>query len=455
MIARIIFGNQSTLAILLASLLLFAISILKQRWKKSGTASRIFILAALLSIGYFIVASCGRAGWIGFAVGGAYFLHRTTAFRLSLKTVCIGLLLACPVLACLIWIKLNSSLGRLLIYKISAKMFHDHWITGIGFGNFKTQYNLYQAGYFSKNDIDCEEALLADNSFYAFNDCWQLLIEIGTIRFLGLLLLSLLIFKTLLQCNVKKEKGFLFNGALSGLLCIVVASLFSNPFQFFGLQLISIVFLLAIFFSISLPGSVFRHLLWILSSLKMAAFAVLVLLGFYNYEKVRVISNSKKAFDLYQAGFKGEALYRYSILQHSSFKYGPLLLQYAKSLYNSNRLQEAKNMISETKKYYSDNEVYKLSAAIEFERGDMAQAEEDFKTALYMVPNRMKTRFELFRFYLDTRDTVQALFWGNSILNMPVKIPSATIEDLKEKTRSLLKKIQYPSSTENTLHPFY
>jgi tetratricopeptide (TPR) repeat protein len=314
---------------------------------------------------------------------------------------------------------------------------------------------LYQASYFSKNDIDCREALLADNSFYAFNDWWQLLIEIGTMRFLGLLFLSLLIFTRLRQCCVQKERRFLFDGALSGLLCIATASLFSNPFQFFGLQLISILFLLAILTSISLPGSISRHAVWILSSLEMSAFAGLLLLGLYNYGKIRVISNSKKAFDLYQAGFKGEALNRYSVLQHSSFKYGPLLLQYARSLYNSNRLQEAKNMISETKKYYSDNEVYKLSAAIEFETGDIVQAQKEFKTALYMVPNRMKTRFELFRFYLTTRDTVQAIFWGNSLLNMPVKIPSATVEDLKEKTKALLEKIQHTPSTEKTLHPFY
>ena len=49
-------------------------------------------------------------------------------------------------------------------------MLKDNWLWGIGHGQFKAKYNEYQAAYFSSHSIDSKEAVLADNSIYAFND---------------------------------------------------------------------------------------------------------------------------------------------------------------------------------------------------------------------------------------------------------------------------------------------
>ena len=103
------------------------------------------------------------------------------------------------------YIKSDSSLGRLLIYKISFKMFLEHPITGIGWGNFQREYNLYQAAFFKSGNYTQKEFLLADNTFYAFNDYWQLIVETGLVG--GLCLITFIIFLTIKTYIHLKTEG--------------------------------------------------------------------------------------------------------------------------------------------------------------------------------------------------------------------------------------------------------
>jgi tetratricopeptide (TPR) repeat protein len=89
-----------------------------------------------------------------------------------------------------------------------------------------------------------------------------------------------------------------------------------------------------------------------------------------------------------------------------------------------------------------DNEVYKLSAAIALETGQIEQAEKDYLTALYMVPNRMRSRYDLMNFYLSARDTSKAINWGKSLLKMQVKIPTGTTKNLQQQTKNILQSLR-------------
>ncbi|HVK98144.1 MAG TPA: hypothetical protein VM368_10005, partial [Flavisolibacter sp.] len=83
------------------------------------------------------------------------------------------------------------------------------------------------------------------------------------------------------------------------------------------------------------------------------------------------------------------------------------------------------------------------------ELGNHEQAERDYKTAVYMVPNRMKSRFELIQFYLSIKDTSNAIFWAKSIMKMPVKIRSNKTDLLLEQTGRFLENIA-PNKNVNT-----
>lgn len=69
-------------------------------------------------------------------------------------------------------------------------------------------------------------------------------------------------------------------------------------------------------------------------------------------------------------------------------------------------------------------------------------AEESYKHAVYMVPNRMTSRFDLLNYYIRQKDTIDAVRWANSILNMPVKVPSMRTENMLKKTRLLLQELK-------------
>lgn len=79
----------------------------------------------------------------------------------------------------LFMLKLDSSLGRVLIYKVSGQMLKDNWLSGFGFGKFYEQYLYYQSAYFEKGYYTTKELILAGNTHYVFNEYWKLVVELG------------------------------------------------------------------------------------------------------------------------------------------------------------------------------------------------------------------------------------------------------------------------------------
>ena len=154
---------------------------------------------------------------------------------------------------------------------------------------------------------------------------------------------------------------------------------------------------------------------------------------YFNYK-----NKSLYAFELSKSGFKTKAISRYKELSNCYIKEGNDLFEYSRELYYSNQLQEAKKMLSIAKKYYSSNEVYKLSASIEAELKNYKQAEGDLKTVINMVPNRMQSRLNMVEFYLEQKDTTKARYWANSIINMPVKIISPTTSGIQKRAKEIL-----------------
>lgn len=436
------YSNESIVSILLSSLYLLVVAIVANYQKKLNRFTKT-IFGLLLFIGiYLLISTNGRAGWIGF-IAGLFFLNKSIFLfsKAAPKSSLLALLFIPFLFVLLFWLKKDSSLGRLFIYKVSAGIFKDNWLWGIGFGKFKVQYNLYQAAYFSSHSIDSKEALLADNTFYGFNDVSQLLIEMGVIGFASLLITAILVVTHFRRYTVKSSKAHLYYGTLSAFICIMVASLFSYPFHVFGIQLIALVLLALMLFSIELQNTPAQKNKYILLYAKTICCGSILFLIFYGYNKMTLINKSAEAFDLSRTGFKNQSLKIYKALSESYNKDGPTLFSYGKQLYYSNQLTTAYSILQETKKYYTDNEVYKLSASISYELGDIKQAEEDYKTALYMVPNRMISRYELFTFYLTIKDTANAIYWGHSILQMPVKVPSVTTENLQTQTKIILQKL--------------
>lgn len=436
--------NKSIFSILLASQIAFFIPFV-YFYKQHKTFSNLtiwffigLIAASVILLGF----TQGRAGCIGLAIAIAYMVCQylsATRFKrivlfitlpvVALLTVAIGLF------------KSDSSSGRLLIYKVSAGMLKENWLWGIGHGQFKLQYNQYQAAYFAAHNIDSKEALLADNTFYAFNDLLQAVIENGLI---ALLFLAAIIFLLVLQIKKAKtnaDNKYLFTASVASLLCILTGTLFSYPLQILPIAVQATLCLCIINsfetetkfqFELSEVGrKIASSMLILLSTLLLIHYSF-----YFNYKR-----ESKQAFELKRAGFRQKAIEKYKHLNSLYIQEGNILYLYAQELYYINQLKEARETINKAKKFYRTNDVYKLSAAIESEFKNYKQAEADYKTAITMVPNRMVSRYELFEFYLERKDTASAIYWANSILNMPVKVASEKTKNIRQRTKEILNEL--------------
>jgi O-antigen polymerase len=398
-------------------------------------------MAFASAIAIFLITQ-SRSGFIGFICGITYAIYQnrgTKAF--NKKFIGAGVAIILFAFISLLFYKPKSSQGRKLIYQVSFNMLFDNWKTGVGIGKFKAVYNEYQANYFIANDIDSKTALLADNTYYAFNDYLQWVIETGFIGLAILLVFFFLLWKRIKQLNNANNNKPVIVAATSGLICIGVASLFSYPMQVWPVQSLALIFTAILLFhpQKSKEATIQRILIFISRSLNICLFGVLIASTITLYQRKGL---EKNAQNLSMLGYKKLATEEYRKLSDQYPSTGYNRLNYTQHLYHANKLKEALVQVKETKGYYINNEVYSLQAKIENELGLFSEAEKSYLRAIYMVPNRMGSRFDLINFYLSQKDTANARKWANSILNMPIKVPSERTDYMLKATRDELKKLK-------------
>lgn len=433
------FPTKSISGVFWASLLAFSIPILNSRRIK---AWYIFIPIALF-LTVLLVISNSRAGWLGCLSGLAYIAYRYLNNPKTKKGFIEFAVIFLAISFCfLLFYKLDSSSGRKHIYSISTVMLLDKWVHGIGLGKFKSKFNEYQADYFAKNSLDNKRALLADNTFYAFNDYLQWSIETGIV---GILFLAMVLYFTIRRIiylhkdNLNKP---MLVSATAALICIAVASLFSYPLQVIPIQGLVLICLGVIAFypdkrrgfSTTKKGITFSY----------RGFVMILALIFINnawnvYKRKQI---EKEAFEITQSGYKTEAIARYKVLIEKYPETGYNWFLYSQQLYYSNRLVEAMKSLNTCRLFYVDNKLYKLKADIEQELNMYPEAEKSYLRAIYMVPNRMSSRVDLLNFYVVRNDTPKAIYWARSILNMPIKVPSDRVDNMLRETKSILEKLE-------------
>jgi len=423
--------NTSLFAILLATQLSLFVGLLygyyQQGTKKPSTRFVIAIVTAFVPILLLLAWTNGRAGWIGGGIAILFILYAWHHQFRKWKWLWISLIVVSLSGATFLY-KPGSSAGRLLIYKVSFSMLQDNWIWGIGQGQFAVRYNQYQGNYFTTRDLDSKEALLADNTIYAFNEPLQLLIENGIIGMLLLVILAIGCLKHLPR-NLDPGKSILSIASAAALLCLVISSMVFYSFHVLPVNILALA-CFAFFNSSTVKSRTFYYPVptrVIKASLTILAAAMVV----YFFREARFYYAARQAKMLARSGFKSRALALYRGLNEDGIKDGHVLFLYARELYITKQLREATIVLKKAERYYSPPGLYSLLGTVYTEHGQIKKAEIAYKTAVYQEPKKMKSRFELYRFYLDQNDTAKAVYWARSILKMPVKIPSADADRMK------------------------
>jgi len=442
------YPNNSILSILLSCQFAFlapvTISLIQNCISKK--TNRLLLLFSIVFFCYLILfLSSGRAGFISFSI--TLFILNINYFRkISLSRKIIMILFAFVLLCSLYFIKANSSNGRTLIYKVILTSINQiQLFTGIGYGQFKAQYNHYQSDYFSKHPIDNSEALLADNTYYAFNDPFQLILELGIIG-----ISVLLIFIKTLGKKLKSDlpNGLQENSILYGAyLCIfsfLTSSLLSYPFQVISILPLFLLSLAIVFGSNRQESkSVNDTIKPIFQWAKFLLYLVFsIFLLFLGYKYLNIHYKMKEAENLSKAGLKRKSVAIYSDLSNDMIVDGSIYYPFAMELAKLNKTDSAIIVLEKSIKYIYNDHSALLLANLYFDNGQLQLADRFYREAVLINPKSFSNRFALFIFYVNTKQKDKSLYWGRSIIELVPKIPSETVTSIKYQTANILQKIQ-------------
>jgi O-antigen polymerase len=327
----------------------------------------------------------------------------------------------------------DSVTGRFLIYLITLQHIPEHFVLGIGYGNFPVHYPAWQAEYFTKNPTDIGQFIkVASITNESYNELLQLLVEIGII---GVALFSYLLCKVFNSVPIegKERETSLLKLAL---LNVLLFSFFSYPFHSPAILLITIS-LLAL---ISNNARDMRHSITIPGKKVMAIYSVAALSTVY-----AIIYLTTQAWAVKQWRESKETTTTYQQLD-SSFNSvsevlknnGKFLKDYGKLHFINANYKKSISLIERSKKYYITEETYEILGKSYQSMGLLRKAEETFIYWSSMLPNRFTPKYYLLLLYIQEQRKDKAKKTAEEILAMSIKIPSSQVELIRAEARNFL-----------------
>lgn len=150
---------------------------------------------------------------------------------------------------------------------------------------------------------------------------------------------------------------------------------------------------------------------------------------------------SSEADQLSKAGFKKKSVSVYSRLSKNLIIDPNTYYQFAIALANLKKTDSAIILLDKSMQYLYNDQSATLMANLYYEKGLQNLADSFYRQAVFINPKSFRNRFDLFQFYVEMNKKSEAIYWGNSILNMPIKIASRTVVQIKKETYNLLNQI--------------
>jgi tetratricopeptide (TPR) repeat protein len=358
------------------------------------------------------------------------------------------------------FLKKDSADGRILIWKVTLNMIADNPFTGMGINGFKANYMNYQAEYF-KSHPDSDEAMLAGDTNYSFNELLQQTAEHGAIG--GLLIVFIFISAFLtnsikknrrniesnLQNNRLKEMKFI---AISKaiILSIFIFSMFSYPAQILPIK-ISLIFALAYlsnnqksFFSVPTILRIKKlsvYGIYVGKGIVLCLIAVSALYGIRLLKtQAKALKDWEFAFVLYSLGNYDSSIKEYALVMPVLRCNGDFLTNYGKALSMAGKHQKAIEVLQQAITYYPNTIVYTALGDSYKETGQIKKAESAYLQAWHMNPSRFYPKYLLAKLYDETGQPYKAIVVAKELLEKQIKISSTAIEEIKTEMRKIVGK---------------
>ncbi|MDR2126874.1 MAG: O-antigen ligase family protein [Prevotellaceae bacterium] len=396
------FNNPGILGGYVAVAFIIAVCLLKNAIKNRSHIKTIFLTVSVLFLFAAVIFSDSRAAFTAVSVGIAmFYFHKIRHVFIRHKIIfsaifCVFLIFTGVLL---FNYRQGSANSRLLIWRVSVEMIADKPLFGRGIASFDSNYMHCQAAYFDKNP-DSKFIPVADNVAYAYNEFIHIAVETGIT---GLLFLLSVFYSAFSSKKQRLQKV--------ALVALLVFSMFSYPAEIFPLLLLFPA-IIGCFNTKPFRKEIrLRH-----GILLIAGIALLSII----YLNIRSeLYFGKAAAELVQTRENKEQLKEYICKYYKRLKYNPEFCRIYAIWINENI---SENEIFNVLELFPTSESYCLFGERYVQKALYGKAEQCFKTAASMTPNRILPNYGLFKLYQKLGNEKEAILMANKILNQHIKI---------------------------------
>lgn len=376
-----------------------------------------FIMLSIMSLTLLLTGS--RASIMIF---GLFCLWHYRAYYWRWRKILWGMCLALVVV--LYYAKQGSANGRLLTWFASLQSWvHAPWM-GVGIGGFHHACAQGIAELYTSNPTETLFQF-ANVSEYAFCDALKILVEQGIIG------LSFAFFTVVaILRNLYFFSKPLFTAALS----LVAFSFSSYPFELFPYRTILVIFAVASPHNFNKYGFSWKYN-------RMPSFLLGLVFLFLTTSYTRAIQIRMKADnETKQFMGYGHAAFipDYYELLDLEYDNPQFLFQFAKVLRAEKRFNDSNAMLANGTLVSSDPMFYLLQGNNYKDMGLPTLAEEAYRKAFYVMPNRLYPLHQLMVLYIDTRQNIKARQMAREIIHLKPKVVSPATEEMKRKAKHIL-----------------
>ncbi len=337
--------------------------------------------------------------------------------------------------------KKQSADGRFFMDKICINTMCENGWKGVGIGNFGGAYGKTQASYFKKqidekgkDDLDWSvinrhDLLTADCPDNAFNEYLFIGVEAGPVAmflFIGIIVFAIII-------SFKRDTIWCY-----GLTALAVFAIFSYPLHVLQFQVMLPVLLVAAMSEVEANETGKKRLELVFQLSTILLLSILAFMKGPEIIKYREAENAWKKTERWHYSKDYEYVVEdCDTLLPNMKKHERFLFAYGQSLNKTGDYFKSDSILKIGTEVSSDPMFWNVMGNNSLALGKYREAEERYKHAFYMVPNRLYPLFLLAQLYHTEGDTMRFLDMADRVENFIPKVESANTERLRSLIREL------------------
>ena len=376
------------------------------------------ILGATCLMLMILPATWSRAALISIALVGLWLFRKNYwRWRWYVWMGCIALCIAFYL------IKQGSAEGRMLTWSSALTTWLHHPWKGIGIGGFFHASANGVAEMYSKNH---SSPLFTSGGVtdYAFNDLLKVLVEQGVVG--ALICIALVGYTIYLLWQHSKP---LFYGVMS----LLIFSMFSYPFELLPYRVIVVMVTAWVASVHSGQKEQKRRYGWLVLSL------LLLIPSYVIAKQIKAHYDADRDYQLF-AGMDNEAFiddyYELLPMERDNSRF---LFDFGKMLRIHNRYNDSNDMLRQGTQVSPDPMFYILMGNNYKDMGCLEVAENAYKKAFAIMPNRIYPLYQLMQLFKDTGNERMAKEYARKVVSFREKITSPATKQMKEEANRLLR----------------